>query len=321
MAQGLGAGRRNTPTLWGVAFGRSFNWDGRSDSLWGQALGPIESAHEMGSSRVEVVRLVAGDADLRGRYERVFGPIDRDLRARLPAVPCGPLPSAPGQAERSDDPRACWQGLAQDLRQSTTRVFVNVGKAIAAYEATLRPGASRFDRFVRDLAAGDARGAAARLTPAEQRGLRLFIATPRTGCLNCHNGPMLSNGGFHDVGTNLGTPSTLELGHMLGSRLLEASEFRCDGAFSDALPAQCTTLNHQVADATGEGRGAFKVPTLRGVARTAPYAHDGRFADLKAVLNHYRAPPTTGRGAAHELKPLALTDRDVDDLVRFLGTL
>lgn len=320
VARGVAEGTRNTPSLHGVAFQRSFNWDGRSDTLWGQALGPLESSHEMGSTRGEVARLVVSDLALRAAFERVFGPVDATVLASVKEGPCGPTASAATGAPETDAAR-CWAALGPERRAAVTRVFVNVGKAIAAYETSLRPLPTRFDRFVQDLAVGRPQRASAWLSPAEQRGLRLFIDAPRTACLNCHNGPLLSNGGFHDIGTNLGESSSRELGRMLGEQLLAASEWRCDGPYSDALPAQCLEAQFQAPGMHGEGRGAFKVPSLRGVPDTAPYMHDGRYADLPAVLQHYRVPPMQDVPGAHELRSLALSDAELSDLARFLTSL
>jgi cytochrome c peroxidase len=320
VAQGLAIGTRNTPTLRGVAFHRTFNWDGRVDTLWGQALGPLEHAAEMGSSRGEVARLVADDPKLRRDFERVFGPLDADMLSAMPTGPCGPIAASgdsPGEAPAS----ACWRRLPERQQTAISRVFVDVGKAIAAYETTLRPPRTRFDQFVRDLVAGAKRSASTRLTAAEQRGLRLFIDPARTACLNCHNGPLFTNGGFHDIGTNIGAQSTGELGNLLGERLRETSEFRCVGIYSDALPEQCLLARFQRKEHPGESRGAFKVPTLRGLAVTAPFMHDGRFADLQAVMQHYRSPPLPAVVGAHELRPLKFSARDIEDMVRFLEAL
>lgn len=313
VAKGLGEGRRNTPTLIGAAWGRWFNWDGRSDSLWAQALGPLEASAEMGFTRGQVVHLIAADADYRARFEMTFGPIDPAVASVVSGSACGPTGAA--------DAMACWQRLPPDSQDRVTRAFVDVAKALAAYQATLRPKATRFDRFVRELAAGRTARANAILSSAEQRGLRLFIDPVRSRCINCHNGPLLTNGGFHDIGTNLGFDSAVEMGRMLGARALEASEFGCTGRFSDALPAQCVETRFARSEHAGEGRGAFKVPTLRNVARTSPYGHDGRFATLHAVIAHYRSPSLSTVAGAHELRPLELSDAEVDDLVRFLGTL
>ncbi|MDH4047237.1 MAG: hypothetical protein OEW68_04670 [Gammaproteobacteria bacterium] len=65
--------------------------------------------------------------------------------------------------------------------------------------------------------------------------------------------------------------------------------------------------------------GAFKVPSLRNAANTAPYMHEGRFADLDAVIEHYRNPPASA--GDHELVALELNDREVRQFVVFLGTL
>ena len=64
-------------------------------------------------------------------------------------------------------------------------------------------------------------------------------------------------------------------------------------------------------------QGAFKVPTLRGLVATSPYFHDGRYATLREVVEHYRNPP----GKHSELQSLNVSDRDVDDLVAFLRLL
>ena len=66
--------------------------------------------------------------------------------------------------------------------------------------------------------------------------------------------------------------------------------------------------------------GAFKVPTLRNVAATAPYLHDGRHATLAEVIAWYRDPPPAD-DSGHELVPVDWTDQEADDLVAFLGTL
>jgi cytochrome c peroxidase len=310
-AQGLVKGRRNTPTLIGVGFGHWFNSDGRVDSLWAQALGPLENPAEMGFTRGQLAHLVANDAELRAQFEHVFGSLDTSTFTALSHQPCSPVSAAQG----------CWNQLSTATQDVVTRLFVNLGKALAAYQATLRPKITRFDQFVRAMNSRDISRTESVLSLAEQRGLKLFMDSSRTACLNCHNGPMFTNGGFHDIGTNLGSPSSLELGRMLGARLFEASEFRCDGRFSDALPAACTGSRFAKTNDVGEGRGEFKVPTLRNLGSTAPYMHDGRYDSLDVVLQHYRSPPLLSLKGAHELKPLQLSDGEIDDLLRFLHTL
>ena len=73
---------------------------------------------------------------------------------------------------------------------------------------------------------------------------------------------------------------------------------------------------HAVADM----RGAFKVPTLRNVAETAPYLHDGRHRTLQDVIEHYRQPPDPAM-TRHELARTKLSDVEARQLIAFLGTL
>ena len=162
LAHGAGEGRRHTPSLWNVAYNRWYFWDGRADSLWSQALHPIESPLEMAGSRDAAVRVVRDDARLRGAYEAAFGPW---------------LPGS--------DPA------------TVTRVFVNLGKALEAFERTLLSRRAPFDVFAEALRAGDRDGQGA-LLPAAQRGAKLFVG--RANCRLCHTGPTFSDGEFHDIG-------------------------------------------------------------------------------------------------------------------------
>ena len=94
--QGWGDGRaqveiaglfpRQAPTLWNTAYNRWFFWDGRADSQWAQALGPLENPLEHATSRLEVAHLIYDDPALRSAYEGVFGamPNVSDL-SRFPA--------------------------------------------------------------------------------------------------------------------------------------------------------------------------------------------------------------------------------------------
>lgn len=313
-ATGLAPLTRNTPTLIGAAYSRRYNWDGRSDSLWAQATGPLESASELGISRGELMHLLITDRQLREEYEHVFGPLNHNIFQHFNGSPCGPQTN-------SSTGTQCWQRLPQAAKQSATRVLVGIAKSLAAYQATLKPVTSRFDHFVTQLSKGQVTHARELMSRSEQRGLQLFLDIEKTQCLNCHNGPLLSNGGMHDIGTNLSTQSTVELGQFLGVLLLQNSEFKCDSRYSDALPEQCHELRFLQNRNEGEGRGAFKVPTLRNLVKTAPYMHDGRFHGLSEVLDYYNNPPLPDVPGAHELKPLALTDAQLKDMGAFLQTL
>jgi hypothetical protein len=82
LGDAIGTSSRNTPTVIDAARRRWVGWDGKFDSLWSQALAPIEHPDEMGSSRERLLRTVRDDATLRGMYERVFGPWPAALAAK-----------------------------------------------------------------------------------------------------------------------------------------------------------------------------------------------------------------------------------------------
>jgi cytochrome c peroxidase len=195
-------------------------------------------------------------------------------------------------------------------------VFANMGKAIAAYERTLRPVRGRFDSFAAALARGDSAAAARLFSEAEARGLKLFIGRAR--CTNCHFGPLLTNGEFHNTGVPQDRAHA-DRGRADGVRLVRRDPFNCLGRFSDASPQQCAALRFLVTTGA-QLAGQFKVPSLRGVAERPPYMHAGQFRTLRDVLEHYNRAPRARFGHT-ELKPLRLGDAQLRDLEAFLRTL
>lgn len=313
VGQGVGTGARRTMPIAGAAHGAWFFWDGRKDSLWSQALGPLEDAAEHGSNRTRIATLVG--MNHRAAYEAVFGPLP-DL-AGLPAD-AGP--------NGSPAERAAWQALPEGRRHDVNRVFANLGKAIAAYERTLAPAESRFDRYARAVAAGDARGARA-LSGQEVAGLRLFLGQGQ--CATCHNGPLFTDQHFHNTGVPQRDPSRVDRGRAAATAAVQRDEFNCLGAYSDAPKTACEELRFIATDDPALD-GAFKTPGLRDVARRAPYMHAGQFATLEQVVAHYAASPkaTVGHselahdGQAHgERRPIRLSEAQVRDLAAFLRAL
>ncbi len=304
---GLGPGPRNAPTVVGAGHSPWLFADGRRDSLWAQALAPLETAHEMGLTRVEVVRQMAADPAIRAAYEAVFG-------EALPGLD----EEGPARAGPFGDPKAAaaWKALGDEEQRRWNRAFANAGKAIAAYERRLQPGPTRFDAYAARLLEGDPAGAAEILDADEVAGLRLFLDGERTRCLRCHNGPLFTNQGFHHVASARlgGVP---DLGRFVGLQAVLLDPFNCLGAYSDAPAPACRALRFLERRESAHLAGAFKTPTLRGVAATAPYFHDGSLPDLEAVLAHYRRPPAD---PSSELEPLDLTDRESDQLAAFLRT-
>jgi cytochrome c peroxidase len=178
----------------------------------------------------------------------------------------------------------------------------NVVKAIAAYERTLISGRSPFDRYVFD----DVRDA---LSIPARRGMTLFYSK-RTGCSDCH------------TGLNFSGPLVRE--HFNAQPVFANTGLYNTDAHG-AYPASDTGLYDESKSVRDMGR--FRVPTLRNVAITAPYMHDGSIATLKEVVEHYmRGGRATATGVANPLKdakirPLSLTSDERDDLVAFLESL
>lgn len=313
VGQGVGTGQRRTMPIAGAAHSPWLFWDGRKDSLWSQALGPLEDAAEHGATRVFLVRRVASHH--RVAYEAVFGPLPS--LAGLPAE-AGPL----GNAAQ----REAWARLSDAQRDAVNRVFAGIGKSIAAFERTVQPRPARFDRYVEAVLRGDEAGQGV-LAPAEVRGLRVFLGPGQ--CATCHNGPLLSDQHFHNTGVPPRDPARPDPGRAAAVGPVQQDEFNCLGRHSDAPPDACQELRF-IATGDPGMQGAFKTPSLRHVAERAPYMHAGQLATLEAVVDHYqRSPPAVlghselaHRGGGHaERRPIRLRPAEAADLVAFLRTL
>ena len=300
---GMAAGTRRTMPITGAGYSPFLFWDGRKDSLWAQALGPMEDAAEHGGNRLAFAHLM--QAYYRPEYEALFGAMP-DL-SQLPQA-AGPL-GTPAQ-------QAAWKGMSEAQREAVSRVFANMGKALAAYEKSLQFQPSRMDRYVEGLLRHDAASADA-LTASEKAGLRLFIGKGR--CITCHNGPLLSDQHFHNTGIAPRLPGVADAGRSAAIARLRADEFNCLGKFSDARPDQCDELRFMV-DADASTDGAFKTPSLRNVALRAPYMYAGQLASLADVVRHYARAPAALTGHS-ELKPVPLSEREAGELAAFLGAL
>jgi cytochrome c peroxidase len=108
-------------------------------------------------------------------------------------------------------------------------------------------------------------------------------------------------------------------GRLSGVQLLLDDEFNCLSQWSDAAPDDCVELRFVVAEG-GQLVAAFKPPTLRNIAETAPYMHAGQFSTLEQVVAHYRRAPASPLGRT-ELEPLALNENELMQLVAFLRSL
>ena len=149
-----------------------------------------------------------------------------------------------------------------------------VAKALAAFQRTIVITDTAFDRYLQ----GDDDA----INAEAKEGMKLFV--DKSGCISCHNGPLLSNNDYHNTGLS-------------GD----------DGRYA---------VTDDEAD-----KGKFRTPGLRGASHTAPFMHDGSLATLEDVVNYYNAG---GGGDANKdplKKPLGLTPEEVKQLVAFLESM
>jgi cytochrome c peroxidase len=203
-------------------------------------------------------------------------------------------------------------------RDEISRIYANIGKAIAAYERRIEYGPSRFDRYADAELAGRTHSAADGFSPDEEAGLRLFIG--KGSCVNCHNGALFTDDHFHNTGVPASrTALPPDSGRTAGVRQVLAGEFNCTSKYSDAKADDCEELTFAVTEGEELVR-AYKTPSLRNVANRAPYMHAGQMTTLDEVVAHYDAAPKAPFGHS-ELKPLRLSDTERRQLVAFLRTL
>jgi cytochrome c peroxidase len=305
LGSGIGTTTRRTMPVAATAHSPWQFWDGRADSQWGQALGPLESAVEHGGSRTQYAQVIA--RHYRADYQKVFGalPVLTGLPERA-----GPVADA--------SVNQAWQRISPSRRDEITRVYANIGKAIAAYERRITVSPSRFDRYVDAELTGKSHTAESALSSDEEAGLKLFIG--RGNCVNCHNGALLTDDHFHNTGVPAsGAVATPDSGRATGGRQVLAGEFNCASRYSDAKPEDCDELRFAVTSGPELVR-AYKTPSLRNVTKRAPYMHAGQFATLDAVLEHYSNAPAAPFGHS-ELKALHLSPWERQQLKAFLGTL
>ena len=157
-----------------------------------------------------------------------------------------------------------------------------ISKAIASFERTIISNRSPFDAWV----GGDHTA----MTAQQVRGFAIFVDSNKGNCAVCHAGANFTDNGFHNIGlTSFGVDHP-DLGRYAHK------------------PVQSM-------------KGAFKTPTLRDIAYTAPYFHDGSANTLEEVIDHYISGGLVKSNLSPNMKKLNLTDREKDDLVEFLKSL
>jgi len=158
---------------------------------------------------------------------------------------------------------------------------VNVGKAIASFERTILSGNSPYDRFV----AGDKSA----LSDAAQRGMAIFKDEKKGNCETCHASFNFTDENYNNTGVGMAAKEP-DMGRYKVTKL----------------------EGHQ---------GAFKTPTLREIANTAPYMHDGSETSLEEVVDFYNKGGHANRWLSPKIRALHLTKQEQRDLVEFLKAL
>ncbi len=197
---------------------------------------------------------------------------------------------------------------ARDLTVET------IAKALAAFERTQLSGNAPFDRF----AAGD--GGA--ISEAQKRGWKLFQGKAR--CIECHSfdasAPFFTDFRFHNTGV---ATKDNDLGELARRAAAPGGAGPGGGRAPDPRPgtAGVAELGRFLTTGRPEDVGAFKTPTLRDVELTNPYMHDGSEKTLLDVVRFYNRGGERNPLLDIRLRPLHLTDDEMNDLVEFLRAL
>lgn len=265
--------RRNTPTLYNVAFASRLFHDAREDTLEQQIWGPLLSPVEMANPSVgHVLSKLRQTDDYAEAFGRVFGEA----------------------------------GIS----------MATLGMALASYQRSLVSADSAFDRW---HFAGDeqALGASAR------RGFELFTGKAR--CVSCHtiaeDHALFTDNGLHNLGTGFRAsmglrPETMRVTVAPGVSL----EVKTDIIDAVAEPAPADVGRYEVTQDPAD-RWRYKTPSLRNIALTAPYMHNGSLSTLADVIDFYNAGGVPNEGLSPLIQPLNLSAAEQADLVAFLTSL
>ena len=156
----------------------------------------------------------------------------------------------------------------------------NIAKAIATFERSVVSKNSAYDKYW----AGDKNA----MSPSAVNGMNVFFGKGKCGI--CHNGPVFTDSGFHNIGVKPAGPLKVDLGRYNESK----DDF---------------------------DKGAFKTPGLRDITKSAPYMHNGTEATLEDVIEFYDRGGDSKENISPFITPLGLTDQEKKDLVEFLKAL
>lgn len=325
---GTGWTARRTPSILDIGQAKIVMWGGARSTLYSQFFGPIENPLEMNSSRLFVAQYIA--THYKDEYEAVFGAGALDPLAdttRFPTLTaettgCSLTETIDHPRAARPDPLYVCHGMPDDEaeydsmdpadQEIVTRIVVNAGKAVAAYERLLACGPSRFDAWVH----GDSEA----MTEQEQRGLALFVGKAK--CASCHSGAFLSDQKFYNTGL-AEKPTQIEIfngdDHGAAKDLVSAANdpVGISTAFSDGDDGRMPS------DVGSAYEGAFRTPTLRCVAQRPTFMHSGVVHSLEDVVSFFNrgGDPAGVYPGTSVTEPLGLSTDEEAELVAFLRAL
>jgi cytochrome c peroxidase len=274
-------GTRNAPTVVNAAYNKTQFWDGRSPDLEDQALHPFLNPVEMALPNHDALLAMV-------RADKEYVTAFKDVF-----------------------------GLkAADI------TMTEVTQAIAAFERTQVAGNSPFDRWYFG-------GEVDAMSVSAQRGFDLFLTDGR--CISCHvieqDQAVFTDHRFHNIGVGINDMQDriLAVATAFQRKKLDDPDLDIDiEALTDANVSELGrfAISDELSDV-----GSFKTPTLRNIAKTAPYMHDGSIETLRDVVTHYNNGGVTNEGdpvnafISGGIRPLDLTDEQIDDLVAFMEAL
>jgi cytochrome c peroxidase len=186
----------------------------------------------------------------------------------------------------------------------------NAWKAIAAFERTLVQTDTPFDNFMR--------GDKAALSDQQKRGMALF--TGKANCIECHNGALFSDQKFY----NLGVPPAFRWDEEGLAQITFRYEQYAKGVTEEMYRTVKDDAGLYYRTKEKKDMGKFRTPSLRYTVYTGPYMHNGAFWDLREIVEFYNEGGGENEFAANKtklLKPLDLSDEEIDDIVAFIESL
>jgi len=186
----------------------------------------------------------------------------------------------------------------------------NAWRAIAAFERSIYQNDTPFDKYMR----GDEKA----LNDRQKNGLKLFVG--KAGCAECHNGPMLTDEKYY----NIGVPVLDRWNDDALAQITFRYELYAKGSTEKMYRSTKDDPGFYFRTKETADKGKFRVPSLRYTKYTEPFMHNGMLPTLKSVVQFYNRGGDQNEFSKNKtklIKPLGLTDGEIDDLVAFLESL